>query len=230
MDRIILRRALVWTALGIYVVALGVALFGIWQASGRQWYIDGAGIDVTLTAGFTDLARWLITAALGALLLVGFAGLVFDVIVSRRAERLLREALHVPPDAVATGLAQPAIPAVATEEVQRAPSAEVRPVRYESAVVGADANRRTELSVSPSETATAAPVPVNGPGGSALPPAVLNRQRDDDVRATLTRMERQLDELRRRVESGESPASAPATPAAPPAPAVESRPLATSLR
>src|SRR5512143_1313208 len=132
MDRIIVRRALVWTALGIYIVALGVALFGVWQASGRQWYIDGAGINVTLTAGFTDLARGLVTAALGVLLLVGLTGLVFDVIVSRRAEKLLREAKHVPPDAVATGVGQVAQLAATTEEVERTPAAEVRPVRYES--------------------------------------------------------------------------------------------------
>ena len=84
MRRTMLRRALTWTALALFLALLLQALVLVWTANERQWYIDGGGITATLDMTLTDTARWFLTALLGGLILLCLLALAADLASGRR--------------------------------------------------------------------------------------------------------------------------------------------------
>ncbi len=171
-----MRPWLTWPVILLYLAALTGAVALVWAADGRQWYLDGAGIDARLDMAFTDVGRWLATAALGALAVLGLAALVFELASLRRGE----------------GPASTERAAVLYAGRSAPYTPDGAPPRYGGVTVGADQTQRVERSLSvtpPAERVTSAPTGDDAPA----------------LRASLEQIQRQLDALRGRMDRSDAP-------------------------
>jgi hypothetical protein len=170
-----IRPWLTWPVILLYLAALAGALALVWAADGRQWYLDGAGIDARLDMTFSEFGRWLATLVLGALALLGLAALILELASLRRLDR--------PASTDQTAVTYPAAGAVYRLDRGSAP--------YDGAMIGDHETQRMEGAppVAPTERAPAPPLADDAAA----------------VRASLEQMQRQLDALRSRVDHSEAP-------------------------
>ena len=170
-----IRPWLTWPVILLFIAALAGALVLVWAAEGRQWYIEGAGVDAQLELSFGGLGRWLATVVLGAFTVLGLAALLVELVSLRRrpGEATTDHAGVAYPDATtAYRLDRPATP-------------------YGGVMVGNDDTRRMEgsLPLAPTERVSS---PFAGDTRA-------------DVRASLEEIQRQLDALRGRIDRSEAP-------------------------
>jgi len=138
----LLRRILTWLVAALLLAGSVAALAVVWTADERQWYVDSAGIDLTLDVTLTPGGRLALTVLLIGLMALALATMAVELI-SRRA--------HRQPEAVeAGGTPAPVIgrtftyrtAGTGTEQVGDAPPE--RPRRYDSTIVGKTDWRRSE--------------------------------------------------------------------------------------
>jgi hypothetical protein len=170
-----IRVWLTWPVILLFVAALAGALALVWAADGRQWYLEGVGIDARLDLVFSGLGRWLATVVLATLAALGLAALLFDLLSLRRAP--------VPASTEYPGGAYPDAPSAYRLD---------RPATsYAGVMVGGDDTQRMEglLPVTPTERVPS--------------PSVSDDTAT--VRASLDQIQRQLDALRSRIDRSEAP-------------------------
>jgi hypothetical protein len=156
-----LRRLLTWTLATLLLVGLAFALAIVWTANERQWYVDTAGIDLTLDMTLTTGGRLVLTALLVGLMALALATIVVEA-VSRRAPRRadVDDGREVAPPVVDKTFTYRDAGHGAGAGTGGAPG---RPGRYESMIVGKTDARRaegtlpTESSMGADETETIPP-------------------------------------------------------------------------
>jgi hypothetical protein len=145
----------------LLLVGFALALAIVWTANERQWYVDTAGIDVTLDMTLTTAGRLVLTALLGGLMALALATIVVEA-VSWRSPR----------SAGAADTGEVAPPVVGKTFTYRdtghgagagTGDAPGRSGRYESMIVGKTDTKRAEgtlpveSSTGPDETETIPP-------------------------------------------------------------------------
>ena len=182
-----LRRILTWTILAIYLATVGGALLMVYLGDGRQWYIESAGIDLTLDMAFTSAGRWLATAVLGALALLGLLALAAEVTAARRHEIAARfEPLADADQPVAVTYAPtpstPSHPAEddSAERKVEGPAAPTGRPGYTGLVLGDEVTQRMERSVSSRPEAPGSVRSDQGGRAGGIPPTErVQRPRPD---------------------------------------------------
>jgi len=198
-----MRRSLTWTALAILLAACVLAIYGVWSAENRVWFVNTGGIRLTLDAALSDGGRWLATAVLGGIGLLSLAALVSEFVASRRPA-YARFEHGMSPESVRAVTYTPKAASSAAPVSEK--EHETQRARYDGMVVGDDATQRMERSLllTPSFTR----------GGDEA----TAQDEQGDLRAALVAMQRQLDELQRKLEPREFPANQ------------QTRPLSTANR
>lgn len=151
-----IRQWLTRSLILLWLVVIASAGLAVWASDGRQWYVDGLGIDIRLDMVLAEGGRWLATVVLVGLALLGLLALAFELAMGRGERAVVRG--------------------------QPSPSA-----RYGGVVLGGEAAGRVEQS----PPADGARVPI------AAEVAAL--------RAAIEQVQRQLDEVRGRLEQVERP-------------------------
>ena len=178
----LLRGVLTWLVAVLLLIGSVAALAIVWTADSRQWYVDAAGIDLTLDITLSAGGRLVLTALLVGLGALALATLALDVL-SRRARRRA--------EAVDNG-GMPAPVSGRTFTYRAAPSSAERaggastkrPRQYDSMIVGKTDVRRSEGTLSPDAAGNAEETETVPPGARRAPPPSAARP-DAPTRAPL---------------------------------------------
>lgn len=153
-----------WLCLALYLILVCGALLLTWLiGASEERYISGFGVDIGVSATFTDAGRWLVTAVLALAALLGLAAATW--LAGARGGRGrqtaasfttsfddLSGAVVAPPDEGESG---PRSSVLAGEETT---------IRLRAALVGDEVTRRSERAVPPA--GGIAPVASAPPGAS----------------------------------------------------------------
>lgn len=153
MNWMLLRRMLTWTVTTTLLAVAAVALVIVWTANQREWFIDSAGVNLTLDVAMTAAGRWLATTALGGLMLLCLATLAVEFSSLRRLDLTDSGTLPSPEHAISTGGAA----FTYTARGRQAPAilTAVDGAGYQSTVLGDSDARRMEGSMPPAPAPSA---------------------------------------------------------------------------
>ena len=143
-----LRRLLTMTVIALYLAAVAGAIAAVQFAGSRQWYIDGAGVDLTLDMAFTSTGRWLATAVLGFLALVGVLALMAEAFAGRRRlSATAWESRAIPPEPAAISYTPSETRVVDGAGARDGSPNRLRRATYSGMIVGDEVTQRMERPV-----------------------------------------------------------------------------------
>ncbi len=148
MDRTFLRRSLTWIVATVLLVTAAVVLAIVWTANEREWFVDSAGISLTLNMTLTTAGRWIATLALGGLMVICVAALAIGRAPMRRQipTAIADVSSERAPVAPTTGQSFTYTPRGHSADAH-SPQPTAEPAAYQSTVLGVGDTRRMEGSL-----------------------------------------------------------------------------------
>jgi hypothetical protein len=144
-----LRRIVVWSVLAAMIAALVLAMVIVWTANEREWYIDNAGIALTLNMTLSDTGRWLAIAVIGVLIALVVFAFVIELATGNSSKKLGRTGPVIPSleaRSPSRSIHDAAPPTGASNEAH---SQRTSPAPYASTIAGDRDTRRVERSLPP---------------------------------------------------------------------------------